>query len=225
MKKIITIAIIVLLALGFGYFLFKISPQQSNGTGDAFGGFDLSAAKPGSMNEPGPVVEDDHILGDPNAKNVFVVYEDIQCPACAAFEPTLKEIPFQLTDTKVVFRHFPLLSLHKNAANAAYASEAANAQGKFWDFTNMLYFKQNEWSTLADPLEKFAQVAAEVGVEDIATFRSDYTSRKYKDRIQRDMVEATNLNVGGTPTLYFNGKQIENGGIESIKQQAQSLYK
>lgn len=223
MRRVITIVIIVLVCLGFGYFLFRISPQQARPA--AGEDFDLSGAK--QLSEPGPLVGDDHFLGNKEAKNTLVAYEDLQCPACAVFEPTLKSASSALTDTKVIFRHFPLLGLHKNAAPAAFAAEAAAVQGKFWEFTELVYEKQGEWSDLLDPTEKFVEYAKQAGVANIEQFRNDTVNKVYKERVQRDMVEATGLGVQGTPTLYFNGKPLRIADIEGLKKQIedQKLYK
>ena len=221
MKKNITIIIIVLLALGFGYFLFKISPEEK--TKLPAEDFDLTGVT--QLKEPAQLGPDDHVMGNVNAKNTMVVYEDFQCPACLSFRPTVDQMPTVLTDTKVVFRHYPLIQIHQNAAFAAYASESASAQGKFWEMYDQLYNHQSEWSNLADPNDKFAEYAGAAGVANLDQFKSDLTSKKYKPRVQKDIVEAVGLGVGGTPTLYFNGQLISPGTIDQVKAQAEKLYK
>lgn len=223
MKRAITIAIVLVLVLGFGYFLFKISPEQGPVAGSVDSLFSLKPTVKEPLAKPGDTVSDDHVLGKSDAKNTFVVYEDLQCPACAGFEPTLKQLPDSITDTKVVFRHFPLIGVHKNATIAALASEAASAQGKFWEFAFKLYETQVDWSTLDNPVDKFAELAQSVGVANIDQFKSDINSRKYLDRVQRDLTEGVNLQVDATPTLFLNGKKIKVSGIDEIKKQAEGL--
>lgn len=222
MKKIFTISIIVVVVLIGAIYLFKLSPQQQAEQSSVNGIFNQT--KTGELKTPTLVVADDHILGNPNAKNTMVIYEDIQCPACAAFEPVLKEIPKQLNDTKVVFRHFPLLGLHKNSGYAALAVEAASAQGKFWEFTFNLYENQNLWSDLENPVDQFGYLAAKSGVANIDQFKNDVINHKYKDRVQTNLTEAINLGVDATPTLYFNDNKLQIGGIEEIKKQVQGMY-
>lgn len=223
MKKIISIVIVLLVVLGLGYFLLKISPENSqpyiNST-DSY--FNLKPSK--QQSEPVALQKDDHIYGKAESKNTLIVYEDLQCPACAAFEAVLKQVPTTLTDTKVVFRHFPLIGVHKNATIASLAAEAASAQGKFWEFSFALYENQVSWAELDNPVDKFAELAQGVGVSNIDQFKSDVNSRKYLDRVQRDLTEAVNLGVDSTPTLYFNNKKIQVGNIDSIKKQAEGLY-
>lgn len=219
-KKIITISIIVLLVLGFGYFLFKISPKPI--TTDSTWK-DLNLSQTPEIIEPREVDAGDYVLGDPSAKNILVVYEDFECPACANFSPIILQIPSQLKDTKVVFRHYPLPQ-HNLALSAAYAAEAAGLQENFWEYYEQLYAKQNEWNNLADPLDKFVEIASQMGKIDVNKFKNDILEKKGKVKIEKDISEALGLKIGGTPTIYFNGKVLELGNIDKIKQQAEKLY-
>ena len=200
--------------------MLKISPEQKPGASSA--DFDLNNLT--KLTQPSEVTDGDHILGNPAAKNIMVAYEDFQCPACANFRPILESFPDQLTDTKVVFRHFPLFTLHKNAIIAAYASEAAAAQNKFWEFGALLYENQPEWDSLSDPTEKFVEFAQKAGVEDLDKFKNNVVSKTFKSRVERDVREGYGLNVSGTPTLYFNGKILQLDGLEGIRKQVEPLY-
>lgn len=224
MKKtpiIVTVIVVLFLLLGFA--LYKISPKAQPALNLDY--FDISSVKP--VSQPREVGPDDHVLGSTQAKNTMVVYEDIECPVCRAFKPVLESMPSVLKDTKVVFRHYPLYpSPHPNSLAAAYAAEAASAQGKFWEFADLMYDRQDEWSNLPNPLDKMAEIAQAAGVPNIEQFKSDVLSSKYKDKIKNDDFEALGLQAGGTPTLYFNGKEIPyNPSIDAIKQAAEKLYK
>ncbi len=222
MKKAVTIVIVILLTLGFGYFLFKISPQEKQQIQNAAADFDLSQVK--SISEPGPINPQDHIAGDVNAKNIFIAYEDYQCPACAQTASLVKQVPQAFTDTKVVFRHFPLYQIHKNSVISAYAAEAAAAQGKYWEMHDSLFEKQADWSELENPLGYFAALAQQAGVSNIDQFKNDITSKKFKERIQKDLVEALSLDLPGTPSFYFNGHKLENNSLENMKAQAAPYF-
>ncbi|MBI5530574.1 MAG: thioredoxin domain-containing protein [Candidatus Doudnabacteria bacterium] len=222
MKKIITISVVVLLALGFGFFLFKISPQEQQQTQNATSDFDLSAVK--AATEPRALSVDDHIQGKPDAKNVLIAYEDFQCPSCAATADMLKQIPTEFTDTKFVFRYFPLYQIHKNAVVSAYAAEAAGAQNKYWEMHDLLFKNQNSWAELADPTDYFVQLAQQAGVSNIDQFKSDIANKKFKDRVQKDLVDSLSLNIPGTPTFFFNGHQLKNDDLAGLKKQAEQYY-
>lgn len=223
MKKTpIIVTIVVIAFMGLGFLLYKISPQPEPGLD--LKGFDYSQVQ--KTEKPRPIEQDDHILGNPDAKNVLIAYEDLQCPACKNFEPILKTLPMELSDTKLVFRHYPLYPQpHINALASAYASEAAAAQGKFWEFVNLMYERQEEWANLKNPLEKMAEIASAAGVTNIEQFKSDVLSSKYSEKIQKDNFEALGMGVGGTPSLYYNGVKIEVGSAASIKAQIEKLPK
>lgn len=221
MKKIITIVVVILITLGAGWYLFKISPQPKPPANPID---QLDTGGIVQLNAPLPVGPSDYVLGKPDAKNTFVVFEDFECPACAAFEPTMQQIPDQLTDTKLVFRIFPLFNIHKNAVISANAALAAGSQGKFWEFSQILFEKQSEWESLDDPTPNFAAYAQTAGVPNIAQFQSDVASRKFKPQVENNFKEAEGLNLQGTPSLFFNGKEIQLGDINSIKTQVEKLY-
>lgn len=219
MKKIITIAIVVLLVLGFGFFLFKISPEQQQTQSQTTEDFDLSGVK--KLSEPALATAEDRTLGNVSAKNTLLVYEDYQCPACALAADTLKQLSQQLPDTKFVFRNFPLYQIHKNAIVSAYAAESAGEQGKYWEMHDLLYKNQKDWSSLANPLDYFARLASQAGVINLEQFKTDITSKRFKNKIQKDLVEALGLSIPGTPAIYFNGKVIANNSLENMKKEAE----
>lgn len=150
----------------------------------------------------------DHIKGDPNAKAVLIGYGDFQCPACAAYAPLLSELEKEFpNDLAIVFRHFPLRTIHANASVAAQASEAAAKQGKFWQMHDLLYAKQIDWEKAADARSIFAGYAGELGL-DVAQFSADMNSEEIKAKIDADYLAAMRLGLTGTPTFFVGGKQL-----------------
>lgn len=221
MKKIITIVVIIFVLLGLGYYLYSISEQQAQPIGRDT--FDISGAT--ELSQPNPVSAEDHVLGNPDAKNTFIVYGDFQCPACRSFESTVQKVLTDFPDTRIVFRHFPLLTSHKNAAYAAFASESAAAQGKFWEMHDALYERQADWSNKDDPTEVFVDIARGAGVANMDQFRDDLVNKKHKPRVQRDYVESIGLKVSATPTIYFNNQKLEpRVDVNAIKQQAEPYF-
>src|SRR6185312_15732842 len=108
-KKAITIVIIILVALGLGYYLFKISPQQPSSGSSGYNSL-LSSSNVQQIATPPPFDPNtDRYEGSATAKNVFIEYGDVQCPACAAYNDILKQVPSQFPDTVFVFRYFPLI--------------------------------------------------------------------------------------------------------------------
>src|SRR5882724_5619467 len=125
MKKNITIAIIILIVIGFGYYLFKISPQATQTSQSGYNSA-LSTTDFAKISTP-PAFDasSERFQGNAKAKNVFIEYADYQCPACAAYSPMLKDVPAKFPDTVFVFRYFPLVQIHPNSVEAAMAAEAA----------------------------------------------------------------------------------------------------
>ncbi len=90
-----------------------------------------------------PEISDaDWQTGPKDAMLTILEYSDFQCPACSAFYAELEKFMAKYPDdVRLVYRHFPLTSLHPNAVQAAQASEAAGLQGKFWDMYHSLFSK------------------------------------------------------------------------------------
>ncbi len=92
------------------------------------------------------------ILGNEKAKVTIVEFSDFQCPYCKRFaDNSLSQIKKDYIDTgkvKLYYREFPLTNIHPNAEIAAEAAECANEQGKFWQFHDQLFSRQDTWSTL-----------------------------------------------------------------------------
>ena len=164
------------------------------------------------------VTNTEQLLGDQRravkaegAKVTIVEFGDLQCPACGAAHPIVKQV---LADREgevtFVWRHFPL-PMHRNAMLAAVASEAAGEQGKFWEMHNMLFENQTEWAEENNAKEIFTGYAQELGL-DTAKFTEALDSNFNAERIQTDMDEGIALGVNSTPTFFINGEKI-NGVI------------
>lgn len=152
----------------------------------------------------------DHVQGKLTASAVIVEYGDFQCPACGTYEPIIEQTMQQLGDkAALVFRNFPLRTVHQDAQIAAQAAEAANLQGKFWEFHNLLYDRQSSWPQALDAKQTMIDYAQELGL-DAKKFTTDIDSQAVKDRIERDVATGNSSGLQGTPTFFVNGKLITN---------------
>jgi protein-disulfide isomerase len=96
------------------------------------------------------------IKGNPKAKVAIEVFNDYECPACATFQKTLEEIEQKYGDkVQLIYRNFPLKTIHPKAMAAAQAAEAAGKQHKFWEMIKLLYEKQNKWKASEKPEKRF----------------------------------------------------------------------
>lgn len=89
------------------------------------------------------VRKDDHVRGAKNPKVYVVEYSDFECPFCKQFHPSLQQA---LTDYKdkvaVVYRHFPLESIHPSARILAEGSECAaeiGGEDAFWEYHDKVF--------------------------------------------------------------------------------------
>ena len=135
---------------------------------------------------------------------VLEEYGDYQCPPCGLLYPELKKIEAEYgSQVQIVFHHFPLRTLHKNALAAAHAAEAARNQKKFWEMHDRLYRNQSAWAETADPREIFVSYARELGLN-VEQFRTDMESNQVDQRISADVQRGSALGVTGTPTVFLD---------------------
>ncbi|GMU41996.1 MAG: hypothetical protein AMXMBFR23_28620 [Chloroflexota bacterium] len=150
--------------------------------------------------------KDSPTIGKTPARIVITEFSEFECPFCSRVGPALKPLKeIYGDDIAIVFKHFPL-SFHKNAMPAAIASMAANEQGKFWEYHDLLF--ENQKSLSAADLELYAQ---QVGL-DMAKFKAAVGAEKYKDKVQKDMAEGSRIGVQGTPSVFINGRKFSPAG-------------
>ncbi|MDQ5962459.1 MAG: hypothetical protein QG653_266 [Patescibacteria group bacterium] len=155
------------------------------------------------------VTQTDHVRGNPTAKVTLVEFADFQCPACAVYEGLIQKVlADNPQDLKVVFRHFPLMQIHKNALISAKASEAASVQGKFWEMHDLLFVKQAEWSGALNASSMMVTYATSLGL-DAKKFEADLKSEAIEKKVMAEYQEAIRLKLPGTPSFFLNGKLID----------------
>lgn len=152
----------------------------------------------------------DHIKGGDNPQVTLFEYGDYQCPACAFFAPEVDRLIEEYGGkVRLVYRHFPLISIHKNAIPAARAAEAASLQGKFWEMHALLYEKQTDWENEGNPKDKFVSYAEGLSL-DREKFITDYESSVTSDKVNADLTTANALGLTSTPTFFINGEKLKN---------------
>ena len=135
------------------------------------------------------------------------------------FEQVLEKYP---QDVKVVFKNFPLRN-HKFAMKAAIAALAADSQGKFWEFHDLLFENYNKLSD-----QKIQEIAQAVGLnlEEYEKKKKDPATER---RIKQDLSDGRQAGVRGTPTIFINGIRLRdrslNGFQAAIDKQLQKLGK
>lgn len=109
-------------------------------------------------------------------------------------------------EMRLVFRHLPLTSIHNKATLSSVAAEAAGAQGAFWEYHDLLFEKQSEWSGLSPEQahQTFIDYAAELGL-DSDQFAADLDSSTYLQIVNNAEREGTAALLTSTPTILVNG--------------------
>ena len=156
-------------------------------------------------------------MGNKNASIVIEEFSDFECPACGIVSPQLETIVGKYLDkVRFDYYHYPL-SYHKYAFKAAEASECANDQGKFWEFSKLAF--ANQKNLTEDNLKKFASNLK----LDTTKFNTCLDSGQKKGKIKNDMKEGNNRSLGGTPSIYVNKKLIPFTSATAFEQYLKSL--
>ena len=183
----------------------------------------------GNNNIPSGIVDvsadDDPFMGDKNAPVTIIEFSDFQCPFCRRFwSDTLSQIKTQYIDTgkvKLVYRDFPLDSIHPGAKPAAEAAECAEDQGKFWEMHDKIFEEQNKQGqgTVQFGVTDLKNWAGELGL-DQDKFDSCLDDGKYADEVAKDFQDGAQAGVQGTPSFFINGKQLSGAQPFAAFQQA-----
>lgn len=131
-------------------------------------------------------------------------------------DDVLKQYP---EGVKLVFKQFPLTQIHPYAMGAAKASLAAQKQGKFWEYHDVLF--QNMRALQPENLKKYAEQA---GLE-VPQFEKDMESPEIAKQVQDDMRLAQTVGVRGTPTIFVGGKRLQNRSLDGFKAMIDPLLK
>jgi Na+/H+ antiporter NhaA len=143
--------------------------------------------------------ERDHIRGPGEAFVTLLEYGDLECPFCGRAEPVIRELLVDFGELRYVWRHLPLTDVHPHAQLAAEASEAAGAQGRFWEMHDLMFEHQD--ALMVRDIIGYAQQLD----LDLEQFKAHLKKRKGAGRIADDVQSADLSGVSGTPTFFING--------------------
>ncbi|MGH9871442.1 MAG: thioredoxin domain-containing protein [Pyrinomonadaceae bacterium] len=156
-------------------------------------------------------VDDDPVRGDANAPITIVEFTDFQCPSCAALQPILEEVLKSYGNkVRLVVRDFPL-ARHENARKAAEAANAANAQGKFFEYTALLFKRQDKLD-----LPSLKKYASEVGLNR-ARFDVELDGGKYSAEVKHDVADGEMYGIDSTPAVFVNGVALREMTVEALR--------
>jgi Na+/H+ antiporter NhaA len=146
--------------------------------------------------------ERDHIRGPEDAPVTLVEYGDFECPYCGQAETIVRELlASSEDDVRYVWRHLPLSDVHPSAQLAAEASEAAAAQGAFWEISDAFLDHQDALTP-----QDISRVAHELKL-DVERLWAEVRRHEYAPRVAEDVASADASGVSGTPTFFINGRR------------------
>ncbi|HET6277183.1 MAG TPA: DsbA family protein [Candidatus Polarisedimenticolia bacterium] len=155
------------------------------------------------------------VRGPLNATVSIIEFSDFQCPYCAGVQATLNRVLQAFPkDVRLVFKQYPL-NIHQYAHRAAVASLAAQQQGKFWEMHDKMF--QN-FTAIND--ENLIAWAKELGL-DMVEFEQAMHTGQYDAMVRKDMADGAAAHVLGTPTLFVNGKRVNDRSFEGFKRMIQ----
>jgi protein-disulfide isomerase len=172
-----------------------------------FGGAFWFSSNAAEKNNEGVFIQE-NVTGNEDAEVTLTEYSDLQCPACASFEPALEGVLAEYGEQiRFEYKHFPL-PIHPYAQQAAVAAEAAGIQGAFFEYKDVLFENQQTWANSATPVAFFIRYAEDLNL-DIDQFRRHMNSSELRDKVQAEMSEGRALGVTGTPTFFLNGEKMQ----------------
>jgi len=159
-----------------------------------------------------PVTPTDHCRGAKRPSITVIEYGDFASTSCRAAEPAVQMLlAAHPQSVQLVFRHFPLEPEHPLALMAAEATEAAAAQGKFWEMHDALLLQHAALDRGA-----LDRVAQELGL-DMATFRAALDDEIYRQRIREQEDGAVRSHLRESPGFFVNGKVCDvSGGMHEL---------
>jgi len=157
------------------------------------------------------------LRGAKDAKVTLVEFSDYQCPFSQKAQPVLKQIVDAFPkDVRHVYKNYPL-PFHQKAMPAAKACLAAKEQGKFWEMHDLIFEDSKKMED-----SDFTERAKKLGL-DLKRFEEDYKGEKPQKQIDEDLNAVKSAEVTGTPTLFLNGKRLQDRSFEGMKQTIEKI--
>jgi protein-disulfide isomerase len=220
--KIATILLVLILAI----FAFKGVFGSDNATGNVVVPTPSAAVPsvPSAPSVPTPtlnmaqLVDDDPVLGNPNAPVTIIEFSDYECPFCGRFySDTLGQIKSQYIDTgkvKFVYRDFPL-SFHLQAEPAAIAANCAGEQGKYFEYHDLIF---SNGGAAGKTQTNYESWATQLGL-DVQAWKTCTLDPAQRQEVQKDMADGAAAGVRGTPGFVINGQLVSGAQPFSVFQQ------
>ena len=151
------------------------------------------------ISEPSKAIGNAPVTGSADRKIVLIEFSDFQCPFCAQAHETVNAFVEKYGDrVTLTYKHLPLEQIHPEAKPAALASWAAQQQGKFWEYHDALFERQENLGE-----ELYVELAQNLSL-DLEKFNRDRKSEAAQAAVDADVELATHLGITGTPFFFLN---------------------
>lgn len=151
------------------------------------------------MTNPAAAIGNSPTRGAAQKNIVMVEFSDFQCPFCAQAHDTVNQfMEKHQNEVTLTYKHLPLSQIHPQAQSAAKAAFAAQQQGKFWEYHDALFERQENLGE-----ELYLAIATELNLE-LDRFNRDRNSDAATAAIEEDLKLARKLGINGTPFFFLN---------------------
>jgi len=211
-EKLLNLATVLLALVAVGAIAASLARMWSGGgTAAAVPAAALVADRPVANERE--LAATGQVMGDPAAPVRVVVFSDFECTYCRRAARDLARIRGEMGGrVAVVFRHFPVGTVHAHARAAAEAAECAGAQGRFEAYHDALFAEQP--TVASEDWGHFARIAA---VPDTAAFARCVAAHAHRPRVLADIRAGADLGVVGTPSFVVGGTLITGADMARVE--------
>jgi protein-disulfide isomerase len=177
--------------------------------------YDMSA-DPFAANRAKAHLEGNPSKGPADAKVTLVEFSDFECPHCRELYEVLKTVEARYPQVRIVYKDFPLTSIHPWAQTAALGGRCAYDQSPeaFWKVHDAIFDNQDLLST-ENVWDKLVEFATQAGLN-ADTFKACLSSPDAEKAVDANRADGVALDVGSTPTIYVNGRPLVGGDVETL---------
>ncbi|MBM7844411.1 DsbA family protein [Herpetosiphon giganteus] len=199
------LGLIAVLGIGFVLFQALSKPASVSNTGPM--------PNQAGLNAPVGKTDDNYwYKGKPDAPVKVEIYADYECPACRSLEVELAQANFdglyvETGKAQVIFREFPLKTIHKSAQLTAEIARCAGDQNLFWPIHNALFDSQTQWAKSLGPKTQIMAAVEQAGA-DRQQIESCIEAGTYTDVINDAYDAAIERQLQQTPTVFVDGQQV-----------------
>lgn len=220
-KTVIGVFVVIAFVLLIGVSTLGKSTDQTSVKQRSLSGADGLTAK---------LIDDDYILGDPNAPVTIVEFADFQCQFCTRVfietEPKIRQEYIETGKVRWVMRDY-VATYHTKGDEAAIAAECAGVQGKYWEMHDKLFsnsYTGDTWNEMGDEdaSTRFRIYARDIGL-DMGRFNTCLDNRQFEDEINKDRADGFSQGVTGTPTFLIGNDDV--GFTKVVGSQPFSVFK